>query len=155
MREYNQETYLPAAGTIAADQEDLASLARQFKDVEACAQALKGMLGSYASTLKNDALQRQAETLGAWTRINSEGLTVAARALALGSPWLNELHQRMLSVTEELQNVKNGTGAVSARKESDEARELMRIWNEVNNVLDSMERLFAVPETQGSGAGHA
>lgn len=143
-----QNTFVPAFDVKPV--KDLeADFARRLQDIVSAAGRIHRHLAQYAETVDNKSLRQQAETLRTWMDINAEGLAVAARAAQLGAVWADDIHSRLEAAAGDLDRISREDLVAGASAKTEGGSDLIRVWSDVNGVLDSMEALYARPAIAG------
>jgi hypothetical protein len=143
-----QESFVPQFGVMPIKDEETTLFAQRLQDIVTSAGNVRSRLAQYADTVDNASLRKQAETLRTWMDINTEGLNVAARAAELGAVWMEEIQSRLDAATRDLDLISREELNFGSA-EAGEAGDLIRVWNDINSVLDSMETLYRKPGIQG------
>jgi hypothetical protein len=144
------DNYISAFGAApAADR--LTTFAQNLQAISDAAGEIKAQLSRYADAEDNVTLKRQAEALRAWMDINSEGLNVAAHVAQLGPVWAEEIKGRLEAAARDLRLVQQESN--DSRTDPEGVTDILQVWSDVNNVLESMEELYKPAIAPPPGAG--
>jgi hypothetical protein len=148
------DNYISGFGAAPA-KDTLATFAQSLQDIGDAAGEVKSHLSRYADAEDNVTLKRQAEALRTWIDINSEGLNVAAHVAQLGPVWAEEVKNRLEAAARDLRLVEQESN--DSRTDPEGVTDILQVWSDVNNVLESMEELYKPPLASaadvGKGAG--
>lgn len=127
---------------LTEDKESLSLMAERIREIGQRTEELHQLLTRYATTLDNEGLRQQLETLESWMKVNAENLNMTVRIFEMGPAWLEELLQRLNTAIEELEHMGGSANPQADRDQRAESQELRQVWSGVSNVLESMSKLF-------------
>jgi len=136
---------------MTEDTESLSVMAERVREIGQRTDELHQLLERYATTLDNEGLRQQLETLESWMKVNAESLNMTVRIFEMGPAWLEELLQRLNTAIDELEHISNDGNVQAERDGRAESQELRQVWSGVSNVLESMAKLF---NNNSGTAGH-
>lgn len=139
-----------SAFEVTPTKDAVAAFAQNLQEIGDAAEEVKSHLSRYADAEDNVTLKRQAEALRVWIDLNSEGLAVAAHAAALGPAWADEVRGRLEAAARDLRLIEQENKDIRSDPES--VTDILQVWNDVNNVLESLEDLHR-PSSMPMGIG--
>ena len=129
------------------NEESCAVIHQQLGEAEALTNELKRLLVRYESTLEQEGIREQVETLERWMESYRRGLSAARKISENGTGLFIEMRERLKLAADELQRLEGEGGNPASKEQATQVEEFLKVSRRIEQVLPNIEHIFSQAES--------